>query len=173
MSFNIKKRRMKKRYKRMKLCAIFLLALGLKGVQAQTSEPATGGDASGSGGTVSYSIGQIFYTTNTGTNGSVLQGVQLAFEISEVSAIEEAKGINLMVAVYPNPTADYLTLEVKDIDLSSLSYQLYDIKGSLLQNEKIMGNQTNISMCNLVSATYFVKIIKGNKEVKTFKIIKK
>jgi hypothetical protein len=73
--------------------------------------------------------------------------------------------------------------------LKDLSYQLYDMNGKLLQSEKITGNQTSIVMSNLVPATYFVKVIQGNKEfhhvksnevgakqfnvVKTFKIIKK
>ena len=161
------------RHKKLKLSAVLLLGLGLTGLQAQTSINATGGNASGSGGSASYSVGQVVYTTNTGTNGSVAQGVQQPFEISVVTAIEEAKGINLSVSAYPNPTTDYLTLEVKEFELSNMSFQLYDMSGKLLQSEKITGNQTSIVMSNLVPATYFVKVIQDNKEVKTFKIIKK
>lgn len=160
------------RHKKLKLSAVLLLGLGLTGLQAQESVNATGGNASGGGGSVSYSVGQVVYTTNTGTNGSVAQGVQQPYEISVVTAIEEAKGINLLISAYPNPTTDYLTLEVKDFELTNLSFQLYDINGKLLQSEKITGNQTSIVMSNLVPATYFVKVIQGNKEVKTFKIIK-
>ena len=160
------------RHKRLQLSAVLLLGLGLTGLQAQESVNATGGDALGSGGSASYSVGQVVYTTNTGTNGSVAQGVQQAFEISVVTGLEEAKGINLSVSAYPNPTTDYLTLSIGEFDISNLSYQLYDMNGKLLQNEKITGNQTSIAMGNLVPANYFVKVIQGNKEVKTFKIIK-
>jgi hypothetical protein len=160
------------KYKKLKLSAVLLLGLGLTGLQAQTSVNATGGNASGSGGSASYSVGQVVYTTNTGTNGSVAEGVQQPFEISVVTGLEEAKGINLSVTAYPNPTTDYLTLEVKDFEISNLHFQLYDMNGKLLQNEKITGNQTSIVMSNLVPANYFVKVIQGNKEVKTFKIIK-
>jgi hypothetical protein len=160
------------RHKRLKLSAVLLLGLGLTGLQAQECVNATGGNASGSGGSASYSVGQVVYTTHTGTSGSVAEGVQQPYEISVVTAIEEAKGINLSVSAYPNPTTDYLTLEVKEFDLSNLSFQLYDMNGKLLLNEKITGNQTSIVMSNLVPATYFVKVIQGSKEVKTFKIIK-
>lgn len=160
------------RHKRLKLSAVLLLGVGLTGLQAQESPTATGGDATGSGGTVAYSVGQVVYTTNTGTNGSVAQGVQQPFEISVVTAIEEAKGVSLSISAYPNPTTDYLTLEVKDFELSTLHFQLCDMNGKLLQREKITGNQTSIVMSNLVPANYFVKVIQGNKEVKTFKIIK-
>lgn len=160
------------RHKKLKLSAVLLLGLGLTGLQAQESVNATGGNASGSGGSASYSVGQVVYTNNTGTSGSVAQGVQQPFEISVVTGIEEAKGINLSVSAYPNPTTDYLTLSIGEFKISNLSYQLYDMNGKLLQSEKISGNQTSIVMSNLAPSLYFVKVIQGNKEVKTFKIIK-
>jgi hypothetical protein len=160
------------RFKKIKFCTVLLFGFGLTGLQAQESVNATGGNASGSGGTVTYSIGQVVYTTNTGTNGSVAQGVQQPFEISVVTGLEEAKGINLSVSAFPNPATDFLTLEVENYELSALTFQLYDMNGKLLQNEKITGNQTNIVMSNLVPATYFVKVTESNKEIKTFKIIK-
>jgi len=160
------------RHKRLKLSAVLLLGLGLTGLQAQTSVNATGGDVSGSGGSVSYSVGQVVYTTHTGTSGSVAEGVQQTYEISVVTGLEEAQSINLSVTAYPNPTTDYLTLRIDEFEISNLSYQLYDINGKLLQNEKITSDQTSIVMSNLVPSSYFVKVIQGNKEVKTFKIIK-
>jgi len=160
------------KHKRLKLSAILLLGLGLTGLQAQESINASGGNASGSGGTASYTIGQVVYTTNTGTTSSVTQGVQQPFEISVVLGLEEAKGINLLVRAYPNPTIDYLTLSIEEFEISNLSYHLYDMQGKLLQSGKITGNQTSIVMSNLIPATYFVKVMQANKEVKKFKIIK-
>ena len=162
------------RHKKLKLSAVFLLGLGLTGLQAQTAVPATGGNASGSGGTVNYSVGQVVYTTNTGgSNGTVAQGVQQPFEISVVTGLDEAKGINLAVSAYPNPTTDFLNLKVENYDNTNLSYKLFDISGKLLETKKITGNETSIVMSNLVPATYFIKVTEGNKEIKTFKIIKK
>jgi len=165
------------RFKKLKFCAVLLFGLGLIGLQAQESVNATGGNASGNGGTVAYSVGQVVYTTNKGTNGTVAQGVQQPFEISVVTGLEEAKGISLSISAYPNPTTDYLTLEVKEFELSTLHFQLFDMNGKLLQNEKITGNQTRIAMTNLVPANYFVKVIVktqglASQEVKTFKIFK-
>ncbi len=160
------------RHKRLKLNAVLLLGLGLTTVlQAQESVNATGGNASGSEGSASYSVGQVVYTTNTGTNGSVAQGVQQPFEISVVTGIEETT-ISLFIFVYPNPTTDYLTLKVDKFELLTLSFQLFDMNGKLLQNKKVTDNETSINMSNLVPATYFVKVIEGNKELKTFKIIR-
>ena len=160
------------RHKRLKLSAILLLVSGLTVLHAQESINASGGDALGSGGSVSYSAGQVFYSTTTGTNGSVAQGVQQPYEISTITAIEDAKGISLSISAYPNPATDYLTLEVLDFELSNLHLKLYDISGRLLHSEEIVSNQTSIVMSNLVPATYFVKVIQANKEVKVFKILK-
>jgi hypothetical protein len=165
------------RHKRLKLSTVLLFGLGLTGLQAQENINATGGDASGGGGSVSYSVGQVVYTTNTGTNGSVAEGVQQPYEISVVTTIEEAKGIDLSVTAYPNPTTDFLQLKVESEKLQDLSYQLYDMNGKLLQTKKLTGTETQIDMNSYVPATYFVKVIvktQGivSQEVKTFKIIK-
>lgn len=154
------------------LSAALLLGLGLSELKAQESVNSSGGNATGSGGTASYSVGQVVYSTNNGINGSVAQGLQQPFEISVVTAIEEAKGINLTVLAYPNPATDCLTLRVADFLARRLSYQLYDISGTLLEAKKLEGNLTSIGISNLVPATYFVKVTEGSTEVKTFKIIK-
>ncbi len=161
--------------RKVKLSTILFFGLGLTGLQAQEVIPAAGGNASGSAGTVSYSVGQVVYTTNSGTNGTVAQGVQQPFEISIVTGLEEARGINLMVSAYPNPTTDFLNLKVdasSAFNIQLLSYQLYDMSGKLLETKKLVGNQTSVVMSDLVCATYFLKVIEGSKEVKTFKIIK-
>lgn len=160
------------RNKRLQLIAVLLFGLGLTGLQAQESVNATGGNALGSGGSVSYSVGQVVYTTNTGTKGSVAQGVQQAYEISVVTGIEEAKGISLNVSAYPNPTSNYLTVKVEKYETANLKYYLFDINGRLLQTVKSTGIETQITMSNLVPATYFVKVISNNQSIKEFKIIK-
>ncbi|MCP4553708.1 MAG: T9SS type A sorting domain-containing protein, partial [Bacteroidetes bacterium] len=69
--------------------------------------------------------------------------------------------------------ANYLTLDMGSYDLSNLSFQLFDINGRLIESKEIEGNKTSIRMDTLVPATYFIRVIQDNKEVKTFKIIKK
>lgn len=157
------------KHKKVKL-SVLLLGLGLT-AQAQQVTTATGGNASGSGGTVAYSVGQIVYTTNTGTTGSVAQGVQQPYEISIVLGIDN-HSINLELSAYPNPTTDYLTLNVGNAELSTLNFQLYDISGKLIESKKITSTTETIRTENLPTATYFLKVSNNNKEVKTFKIIK-
>jgi hypothetical protein len=173
----------KLRVKSLLVATLLTFAFSLSTVSAQESVNATGGNALGSGGSASYSVGQVAYQTHTGTSGSVAEGVQQPYEISVVTSIEEANDIKLSITAYPNPTTDYLELKVESEKLNDLSYQLFDMNGKLLQSEMIIGSQTSIVMSNLVPATYFVKVyalgrndrtgvIQGNKEIKTFKIIK-
>ena len=153
---------------------IFLLLLGacIASLHAQSIVNAAGGNVSGSGGSVSYSVGQLFYTTQTGTGGSVIQGIQLAFEISVISSTKDANDILLTVSAHPNPATEYLNLVIKNTDLIEFRFQLFDAAGKLLLSEKIAGNQTRIGMNNLVPSTYYLKVIQQNKVVKLMKIIK-
>jgi len=62
------------KYKKLKI-SVLLLGLGLT-AQAQQATAAGGGNASGSACNVSYSVGQIVYTTITGSTARLAQGVQ-------------------------------------------------------------------------------------------------
>jgi hypothetical protein len=161
---------MKLRY--LKISFTVLFGLGLTELQAQETILATGGVESSSTGSVSYSVGQTVYTVNTGIDISITEGVQQPFEISGPTALEEATGILLLVSTYPNPTTDFLILKVENLELSTLSFQLYDIKGMLLENKKIEGIETRITMSNYIPSTYILNVSNGNKELRTFKIIK-
>ena len=154
-----------------KLLIVFCLIGYASTIQAQETIPTTGGNATGTGGTASYTIGQVIYTTEIGTSGSVAQGVQQPFEISVVSGIE-SKGMDLNCSVYPNPATDILTLKVENYNKEKLEYRLIDISGKVLEIKRIVANNTEISVTNLLPATYFLKVSDNGKEVKTFKIIK-
>jgi len=163
-------------HKKQVLSAIFLLAIGLTSLKAQEAITAIGGNASGSGGSASYSIGQVVYTTNTGAGGSISQGVQQPYEISVVSGIEEI-GINRSYTLYPNPTTENVVLNidasfsVETQNFASLQYTLSDINGKQIQQQSITDKQTIIPMEQLPAGTYFVTIV-AITQFKTFKIIK-
>ena len=157
---------------KIKKLLIATLLLGAFQAQAQEAVATAGGDASGTNGNVSYTVGQVVYTTNTGTTGSVAQGVQQPFEIQTVLGAENFN-INLQLAVYPNPTTNWLQLEVRNTDFANLSYQLFDLNGKMILNEKITAETSSIQMERLPAAIFLLKVVNNNKEVKTFKIIKK
>ncbi len=163
------------RLKKEKIVVLLLICLGSTRLQAQEAVTASGGNSSGSGGSISYSAGQVFYTTSTETTGSVIQGVQLPYEISALTGIEEARDINLYFTAYPNPVNDFLILKV-DTPFTGksrlLSYELFDMNGALLVSKKIEQSESVIPMEYLIPSTYILKVSENSREVKIFKIIK-
>jgi hypothetical protein len=146
------------------LCAVLT-------IQAQDAIPVSGGEAAGSGGTVSYSVGQLMYTTNIGS-GTVSQGVQQTIEFTVLSN-PELIALTLSAVTYPNPTTDYIVLSLTDATLTDLSYTMFDLQGRLVTKAKVEQEATQIAMKNLAIGVYILKINQNNQELKTFKIIKK
>jgi hypothetical protein len=153
------------------LCFLLLSGFSIT-MHAQSTIHAIGGNASGSGGSVSYTVGQILYSTISGSNGTVVQGVQQSYEISVVTAIGKTEDINLKCLVYPNPTVGITKLVFESPDFENLRLRLYDINGVLLQDKRIESRETEISMERLSSSIYLLKLINNNKELKLFKIVK-
>lgn len=161
--------------KKIKLIAGFLLCIGLSGLHAQETILTTGGKASGNGGTVSYSFGQVVYTTNINSNGSVAQGVQQPYEILVIIEVAEASDIILNFSVFPNPTDKNLTLKINGstrLSIESMSYQLLDFNGKNLRSQNITDVETKIDMEGYVPAVYILNVFEKNKILKSFKIIK-
>jgi len=148
-------------------CALLLTLL----VQSQENIPASGGDATGNGGSSSYSVGQLVYTTNTGS-GTVTQGIQQSVELFTLSNTELTT-VNLTALTYPNPTSDYVVLAISDANLANLSYVLYDIQGRAVAQGQSIPSNTQIDMQSLTTGTYVLKVNQNSQELKTFKIIKK
>lgn len=165
------------KYKKLKLSAILIVSVGLSELRAQEAIPSAGGNADGTGGSVSYSVGQVVYTSITGITGSVSAGVQQPYEISVVTGLYDDKKFELACSVYPNPTTDFLLLKIEDDAQAEYTANLYNTNGTILKSIQIEGKETRIDMSSLVIATYFLKIVSSqnassSKELKTFKIIK-
>lgn len=150
-------------------CVFFMLGFGV--LDAQQSSNAAGGDANGSTGKVAYTVGEIVYTTHTDYSGSVAQGVQHAYEIITVSIEESVVDISLVA--FPNPTTDYLILQIGDYNQDKLKYVFYDMQGKVIDSGRIDSKQTKINTSLLPAGTYYGYIRKLNgKGVQSFEIIK-
>jgi hypothetical protein len=151
----------------------FLLCCYCCTIQAQNVISSSGGNSNGVGGSVSYTVGQVFYSTVSGSNGTVAEGVQQPYEISVVTGVENNLDINLIWKVYPNPTTGLTKLVFESPDFENLRFRLFDLNGILLQDRKVESRETEISLENLSSSVYFLKVLKNNIEVKVFRIVKK
>jgi len=168
--FNPFKIEIMKHKKSIILFALFLF-WGLAGANGQNNTLAAGGEATGSGGTLSYSVGQVDYIQAEGSGGTANQGVQQPFEFY-VLGVDEYPEILLDIKVFPNPTINNVTLRIGNFIADDLSYQLYDIHGRLLAGQPLQTDTTNIPLGDLAAAVYLLQVIDPSGPIKTFKIIK-
>ena len=140
--------------------------------QSQESINSSGGDATSSGGSLAYSVGQVVYTTNSDISGTVSQGVQQAYEIFTLDIKEPTR--NMSLSVFPNPTANNLTLQLENVITKDILYKLFDLQGRQLQKGEINTQQTQIYTSGLPSGVYLLKVTdQDGKNIQTYKIIKK
>lgn len=149
-----------------------MLCLLVTGLHAQVAVSASGADASGSGGSMSISYGLAAYTTNTGSTGSVTQGVEQPYEISVITEIIDAPEVGLFFKTYPNPTTHSLTLRFGGKLEAEYQAAIYDAFGKLCITKTVASNETSFDLSSLVTGTYILKLSDLNREVKTFKIVK-
>ena len=148
---------------------ITLLSSGI--ILAQESVNTSGSNASGTGGAVSYTVGQVAYTNSSGSNGSVSAGVQQSYTITATTGVDE-NNFNLDVSVYPNPTTDLLVLSINELK-EEYRYQVLDMAGKRLTNGQLRNNQTQLDFSSYAAGSYYVNIItNSNKQIKTFQVIK-
>jgi hypothetical protein len=149
---------------------LFFLAVAIS-AYTQENTVSSGGEANGNGGSFSYSIGQVFYSINTGNTGVTSQGVQQAYEIYPVGISE--LDIN-MFTLYPNPTTDKIIIKKNNAKTQLYSYLLEDINGSILAKGSLQDIETQIDLSLFASSVYTIQLINAqNLSVINYKIIKK
>ncbi len=153
----------------LKIRILISLLFALQLSQAQQTIPISGGEAISDSGTVSYTVGQMVYTTNEAVDGSMHQGINQGID----EGIEMIMVSDPTVVIFPNPTTDYVVLSFTDTSLSGVNYSLFDIQGRLITAAAITQNSTSIGLDRLNSAIYILRVSQNNRELKTFKIIKK
>lgn len=138
-------------------CAILLLPLCVTEVNAQSSPVSSGGEAVGSGGTASYSLGEVVYTGHTSVGGYVIEGVQQAYTSVElpISLLEfnasatSSKQIALSWITVSETSNQYFTIE-RSVDGVSFSDVIeVDSKGNNLGSQNY--NATDESPYNGIS----------------------
>lgn len=154
---------------------ISLILLAVMSLSAQSALVGTGGEASGSGGSVSYSVGQIAVQSNSDGSTSISEGVQQPYEIQTIG-IDNYPGITLNAVVYPNPTQGNLQLAISNEALGVTNEQwevkVFDAIGKYLLSKQIEGVTTPLDLSLYATGTYYVKVCNGKDVMKTFKVVK-
>lgn len=155
---------------------VILLILGIflmVNLFAQSAVVPAGGTATGSGGTVTYTVGQPADQRVEGSGTYIVEGVQQPYEIQTVG-IDNYPDITLDAVVYPNPTQHYVQLRITNFIIPDygLTAQLYDANGKLLNMFTISDFETKIDMEIYPTATYQLRVLDKDRLLKTFKVVK-
>lgn len=134
----------------------------------------TGIDLSSGEGSVSYSLGQTFFSSYDSEENYIIEGVQQPLTIPiDPAFIEEKEEKDFRVAAYPNPVSNYFFIEASNYNNRSLHYTLMDLQGRLLKEDRIEKYGALVNSADLPAAVYLLKITDNGKYIKTIRLIKK
>lgn len=150
---------------------LILFTFSVSLLNAQSAVLATGTNALGGNGSVSYSVGQTVYQYK-GPNSQVLEGVQQAYEITTLST-NETVTVQEGILLYPNPTRDYLYIDFTSAPYKGSEYQLFDAQGKMIKKDVISQSKSELDLSSLPSAVYIIRLNQNGENLKTFKVIKK
>lgn len=161
---------------RFKFCILIVLFFYFNS-KAQKNTVTIGGNATGIGGSVSYSIGQIDYMMISNSNGSINQGVQQPViatpTFSKIATQKVSKDDNEQAFIYPNPSNKVIFVNMPFYNPNnSVILILSNDEGKLLSKQSICSAKTEINISQLPTSTYFVQIINQNKKMQSIKLIK-
>jgi hypothetical protein len=154
-----------------RFCFVFFTFLLCFSLNAQSGTVASGNEATGSGGSVSATIGQIDFNYQSGSNGNLNQGLQQPYELDVTLGISNTS-VTLEASVYPNPAQSNLTLTISNFNAQSYSYSLYDAAGKLISQHAVQSSSTQIDLKELANGIYLLSVLSGNVLEKQFRIVK-
>lgn len=140
-------------------------------VHAQRDVVATGGDAQGSAGSVTWSVGQAAYTAPESSAGRVSQGVQQVYDVTPVSTSEPMDPA-MTATVGPNPTNDGVMLRLSGTPPPHAGFQLLDPGGRIVRTGPVTATETFIHLAHLAAGSYVLSLIEHDRPVLVVRIIK-
>jgi hypothetical protein len=147
---------------------LLICALHVQGQQQVVSS--AGNFYSNTSGSISWTLGEIAIETLTTANNILTQGFQQSR--LTVTGIDDLPVLDFEIVVFPNPASDHLIIRTDKEQHKNLHYQLYDLSGKIILQNKILETETKIPVNHLKPAVYLLRIIEGNRQMRAFKVVK-
>jgi len=147
------------------LCLILVSILS----NAQDVTSTGGGEGETSTLILNWTIGEPVIETYSDTTYTITQGFQQGK--LEVIKISEIESLNLKINVFPNPTSDYLSIQLEE-NFAEVHLSMTDLNGKTIDTDKICSKNYRYNMQNYEPGTYLLNIV-VSKKMLTYKIIKK
>ena len=149
--------------KMIKVSALFSFLFVLGGtIQAQEVIASAGAEVESSGGSMSYTIGEMVVTSTVGTEGGLTQGYQQGFLTP--TAIDEIPA-ELELSLYPNPASDFIIIESKSLaDFEQIT--MYDMAGKLIWSQNgnsSVDNRITVDFKGHAAGNYIIRLADSDK----------
>ncbi len=157
-----------------KYLLLLFLCCSLKISTAQSLSPEiispSGASFSSTSSQLDWTLGEPVTSLLTISNAILTQGFHqpnlLVTAISSVSA-------NYSVAIFPNPTVDFIQLQIQNLLNEVIFIELYTVEGKLLQTQQLNSSaDLQIDMTKYNSGTYQLSIKNNFSKNNTYQIIK-
>jgi hypothetical protein len=147
---------------------VVLLSFGFSSF-GQNALSTTGGQFKSTGGSTSFTVGQVAYVLKKGTGSYLNEGVQQVYT-KKTTPIEELVYLK-EVQLYPNPTQETFNLIISTKEDVQIRYTIMDYLGKEIRNGNILSEKSEISLRDLPAGNYFISL-KSKKENRIFQIVK-
>ena len=122
---------------------------------------------------VQYSFGGTFGSVLYGENGSLTITSEYVDTLGDTGSLTDDDDNNHHVAlgegisVYPNPTAYFVNVTVRDSDCASGTVEIYDTNGVLVISHPIAnyGGEFTVDLSGLANGTYIMRIGKASAKI--------
>lgn len=116
-----------------------------------------------------WSVGEVLTTTHVSGNIIITQGFhQNNYVITTVESFET----QIDMIIYPNPTTNFINLQIENELYEKMQYQLTDITGKILQIRQIVNMTEQIDFSIYSNGIYLLSVFQNNQIIKSFKIQK-
>lgn len=106
--------------------------------------------------------GQTIAQSPVNGNFGAKDSIRFCFNDVSVKNIETANSL----FIYPNPTTDYLNIEMIGNQVGSCMVSVFDVRGRLIVKETMMANSKRLNVANLEAGVYVVVVNTGNSVVR-------
>lgn len=135
---------------------IVVLLLAPFSMSGQVSVNSSGGEAIGSNGSVSFSVGQVDYINFSSAQNMMSEGVQQPIELYTVK-IEELQE-KVYLTLYPNPTTQNLWLQFDGAVHNRKKIEVYSISGQKVKSLEIDESKPQLDVSDLANGTYIIRV---------------
>jgi len=151
---------------------VFVLALSAQEISPQVLSNA-GESYEGQNIQLDWTLGELAVSTLTTPNQQVTQGFhQTYYTISSLSELPADFG---KIAVFPNPTTDWINLDMSFDEIQKVQTSLFDVDGKLIWTKEVSGQvfSEKYSFATLPAGSYFLHFLfNGKSYSKAFQINK-